>query len=887
MSVPRISGLTAEHRADGLGLGTSVPRLSWRTETGAPGWAQRAYELEITHEGGDEHRTGLVESHDSVLVPWPVSPLVSREQRSVRVRVVGTDGWESDWSEPLVVEAGLLEPSDWDADFVGPSWDEDVESAQPCPYLRRSFRIDDAVRRARLYVTALGVYEIEVNGERVGDHVLAPGWTSYHHHLRYDTFDVTDALREGENVVGVVLGDGWYRGALVDNLRRNRYGDRLGVLCRLELSLADGSTVVVTSDDQWRATTGPIIASGLYEGETYDARAELVGWSSPEYDDARWEPVVSVEHDRATLRAPVGPPIRVTERVRPVEILRSPSGHPIVDFGQNLVGVVELTVDGPAGTELTIRHAEVLQDGELCTTPLRAAAATDRYTLRGGGPETWRPRFTFHGFRYAEIAGWPGELSPDDLTALVLHTDMARTGWFECSDDRVNRLHENVVWGMRGNFVGIPTDCPQRDERLGWTGDIAVFAPTATYLYDCAGLLVSWLHDLAAEQRDDGTVPWVIPDSLDWLLPAAVWGDAAVVVPSTLYERFGDAEVLADQYESMRAWVDLELSLAGDDLLWTDGFQFADWLDPTARHSDPFDQRVDPDLLATAEMIHSLDLLGAAAEMLGRADDARRYHDVARATRVAFAREYVTPNGRLASDAQTAYALAIAYDLFGADDARMHAGDRLAALALKSQLRIATGFVGTPLICDALTDTGHDDVAYGLLTQEECPSWLYPVLRGATTIWERWDAITPEGRVNEDGIGMLSFNHYALGAVADWLHRVVGGLAPAAPGWRELRIAPRPGGGLRSATSRCDTPYGAASSSWELHEATVTVRAVVPPNTTARVRLPGQPDELSVESGTHEWTVPFTPPSSIQAAPTWGDATREFEAERDAAAGAS
>ena len=512
---------------------------------------------------------------------------------------------------------------------------------------------------------------------------------------------------------------------------------------------------------------------------------------------------------------------------------------------------------------------------------LRAAEAIDRYTLRGGSAETWRPRFTFHGFRYAEVSGWPGELTPGDLTALVLHTDMRRTGWFECSDGRVNRLHENVVWGMRGNFVGIPTDCPQRDERLGWTGDIGVFAPTAAFLYDCAGVLESWLRDLAAEQRDDGTVPWVIPDSLDWLLPAAVWGDAAVTVPSTVYERFGDRDILRVQYPSMRAWVELEVELAGDDLLWTGGFQFADWLDPTARSGDAFDQRTDPDLLATAAMIHSLDLIAAAADLLDERDDHVRYADLARRARVAFAQEYVTPNGRVASDAQTAYALSIVYDLTGNDAQRTHAGARLSQLAIAGGLTIATGFVGTPLVCDALTITDHVDTAYGLLLQDQCPSWLYPVVQGATTIWERWDALLPDGRVNPDGLSMISFNHYALGAVADWLHRVVGGLAPASPGWREIRIAPLPGGGLRHASSRLDTPYGLASSSWKLGDGTVTVDAVVPPNSTAHIRLPGASEELLVGSGTHSWTVPYEPTALPEAGMSWGDAARDHDAERD------
>ncbi len=880
MTAPRTMRLSVEHDARSV-VGTATPRLSWQTVTDTPEWLQSKYELRIAPVAGDSSSTGWVDSGESVLVPWPAPPLESRERRTVQVRVQGVDGSMSEWSDPVAVEAGLLDETDWQATFVGPSWDEDPESPQPCAYLRRAFKITEPVTRARLFASALGVYELELNGQRVGDQVLAPGWTSYHHHLRYDAFDVTAVLREGANAVGGIVGDGWFRGALVENMRRNRYGTRTALICQLEVEHPDGSTTVIVTDDAWRATTGPIRSSGLYEGETYDARAELLGWSEPGFVDDDWRPVVTVEHDLATLRAPIAPPIRVTQRISPVEILVSPSGKTIVDFGQNLVGVVEFMVAGTAGTEITVRHAEVLEDGELCTEPLRAAEATDRYTLRGGGGETWHPRFTFHGFRYAEVTGWPGELDPAEITALVLHSDMRRTGWFECSDERVNRLHENVVWGMRGNFVGIPTDCPQRDERLGWTGDIGVFAPTATYLYDCAGVLESWLHDLAAEQHDDGTVPWVIPDSLEWLLPAAVWGDAAVTVPSTMHERYGDADILRTQYASMRAWVELELQLAGDDLLWTGGFQFADWLDPTARSGDAFDQRTDPDLLATAAMIHSLDLVAAAAALLDERDDHVRYVEMAGRARFAFASEYVTPSGRVVSDAQTAYSLAIAYDLVGDDDQLAHAGARLSQLAIAGGLTIATGFVGTPLVCDALTVTDHVDTAYGLLLQEQCPSWLYPVLHGATTIWERWDAITPEGRVNQDGIAMISFNHYALGAVADWLHRVVGGLAPTSPGWRELRIAPVPGGGLTRACSRLDAPYGVASSSWELGDGTVTVDAIVPPNTTARVWLPGATEERLVGSGTHSWTVSYEPTSAPEPGMSWGDAARDHDAERD------
>ncbi len=858
----RVVAVVADHRPDGLGLGAGAPRLSWRTETAIPGWLQAAYEIRVLDDDGVVRHSEAMDSTDSVLVAWPGEPMSSRTRAAVQVRVTGADGSTSEWSEPSAVEIGLLHDSDWSAQFVGPDWDEDTSCPQPCPYLRREFAVDGAIASARLYATALGVYELELNGRRVGDHVFAPGWSAYQRRLRYETFDVTVLLREGTNTIGAVLGDGWYRGSLVDSRRRNRYGDRLAVLCQLEVTMGDGSVMVVGSDDTWRAATGPILSTGFYEGETYDARRALDGWSEPGFDDGEWSPVRVVEYPHANLVAREGPPVRATERIAPIAMSTSPSGRRIVDFGQNLVGRVELTVEGPAGTTVTLRHAEVLQDGELCTEPLRSAEATDRYTLRGDGVEVWQPRFTFHGFRYVEVDGWPGALGDDALVAVVVHSDMERTGWFECSDDRVNRLHQNVVWGMRGNFVDLPTDCPQRDERLGWTGDINVFAPTAAYLYDCAGFLTSWLRELAADQTDDGVVPMVVPHVLEWLAPTAVWGDAAVVVPSVIHERYRDRAVLETQYPSMRAWIEHVIGLVGEQRLWKGSFQFGDWLDPTARDANPLDQRTDPDLLATAAFCHSLDLMVQAADVVGVADDATRYRSFAREVRAAFAEEFVTPSGRLASDAQTAYALAIAYDLLPSDEQRARAGRRLRRLLRNAQHTIATGFVGTPLVCDALTDTDQLADAYALLVQEKCPSWLYPVLNGATTIWERWDAITPDGRVNEAGIGMLSFNHYAFGAIADWLHRVVGGLAPAAPGYRALRIEPRPGGGITWATSRLRTPYGLAESSWHIDGGTLVLQATVPPNTVATVVVPGG-DPVEVGSGRHIWHSAFSPPPPL------------------------
>jgi alpha-L-rhamnosidase len=851
----KITRLRFEHLVEPLGIGTPRPRLSWATETERQGWRQAAYQVEVERDAGPAVASVWVEDGDSVLRPWPFPPLASRERATVRVRVRDTEGETSRWSEGSTVEAGLLSPGDWSAEMITLAWDEDRSTSPPAPLLRRAFTLREGITRARLYVTAWGVYEIHLNGTTVGADVLQPGWTSYHHRLRYATHDVTDLVRPGDNAVGAMLGDGWFRGNLPGGVR-NFYGDRLGLLLQIEVTHRDGQVERVGTDTRWRGALGAVLASDLYDGETYDARRERDGWDRPAFDGADWSPAEVAGFDPAVLVAPTAPPARRVELVRPVAVTASPSGATLVDFGQNLVGRVRLTVSAERGTTITLRHAEVLEDGELAIRPLRAAKATDRYILRGGGPEVWEPRFTFHGFRYAEIVGWPGELDPGDVVAVVCASDLERAGWFECSDPLVERLHENVVWSLRGNTVEIPTDCPQRDERLGWTGDIQVFAPTAAFLSDVGGFLESWLADLAAEQADHrGVVPFVVPNPLSTVLPAAAWGDASVMVPWVLYQRLGDRGLLERQFASMRAWVEAVAAETGSSGLWDRGFQFGDWLDPAAPPEKPGAARTDRHLVATAYLARSAQLVAEVAEVLGDTGAVARYRALAERTREAFAREYVSPAGRVVSDAATGYVLALCFDLLPDRSQRQHAGARLVELVEEAGYRIATGFVGTPLICDALTRAGHLDVAYRLLLERGCPSWLYPVTMGATTIWERWDSMLPDGSVNPGE--MTSFNHYALGAVADWLHRTVAGLGPAAPGYRRISFQPRPGGGLTRAAARHRTPYGVAAVSWVLRDGTLMVEATVPPNTEATVHLPGRAP-FEIGSGDHSWTVPFT-----------------------------
>ncbi|MFE4962748.1 family 78 glycoside hydrolase catalytic domain [Streptomyces sp. NPDC056660] len=869
-----------EHHREPLGIGESAPRLSWRTVTDTADWRQAAHQVEITAADGTVTAdTGRVASAESVLVPWPGPRLGSRDRAGVRVRVWGEGEDEpSPWSPTAHAETGLLEPTEWTARPVTP---DRAPAGEPLPValLRRDFALTGPVASARLYITAYGVYEAEINGEPVGDHVLAPGWTSYAHRLRYQTYDITPLLRTGENTIGALLGEGWYTGRLgFHGGRRNIYGEHRALLAQLEIVYADGTAETVVTDEHWRTAVGPALRSEIYDGEAYDARRERPGWSAPGHDASDWAPVLELPPQRAELVAPTGPPVRRTQTVAPVAVITTPSGKTVLDFGQNLVGRLRIRVSGPAGHEVTLRHAEVLEHGEPSTRPLRIAAATDTYVLRGRGVggsenvEVYEPHFTFHGFRYAEISNWPGPLDPADIEAVVLHTDMARTGWFECSDPLVDRLHENVVQGMRGNFLDIPTDCPQRDERMGWTGDIQVFAPTASFLHDCSGMLTGWLRDLSAEQlaRPDGVPPLVVPD----VLPAAfqgvgaqaVWADVAVLLPWTLYRRFGDLEVLRTQYPSMRAWGEATIRLTAEgDGLWRQDFQLGDWLDPQAPPDRPGESRTDGDLVANAYVIRSAEVLAGTAELLYRAghlaagkDDAVRFRAHAQAVRERFADQFVTPDGRLASDTQTAYALALAFSLLPTERQRRGAGERLAHIVRRASFRIATGFTGTPLICDALCAAGEPQLAYRMLLEKDCPSWLYPVTMGATTVWERWDSMLPDGTVNPGE--MTSFNHYALGAVADWLHRTVAGLAAAEPGWRRLRIAPVPGGDLTWARAAHDTPYGRAEAGWRVEGAKgdiLVVEALVPPNTRAEVQLPDSRDPFEIGSGRHTFRCPW------------------------------
>jgi len=849
-----LTNLRVEYITNPIGIDVLNPRLSWEILSDERAVKQTAYQIRVAEEINNlkpgrnlPWDTGKVQSDQSIQVEYQGAALKSGQQIYWQVRIWDEKDQPTDWSEVASWEMGLLDPSDWKAAWITPDIEEDLTKSQPCPFLRTEFTLDKSIKSARAYVTSRGLYEMHINGQRVGDQVFTPGWTSYIKRLQYQTYDVTKLLSAGKNAVGAILADGWYRGFWSWNMTRNYYGEKLALLLQIQVTYPDGTSEIIGTDETWKAATGPILESDIYNGEVYDARLEMSGWSKAGFDDQNWKPVRQLDHSKKILVAPLGPPVRKIQEIKPIKIIKASNGETVFDMGQNMVGWVRLQVNGPAGTTVTLKHAEVLdKNGNLYTENLRKAKQRVRYTLKGGSEEIYEPHFTFHGFRYVAVDGFPGDPDLNSLTGIVIHSDMTPTGDFSCSDSMIDQLQHNIQWGQKGNFLDVPTDCPQRDERMGWTGDAQVFAPTACFNFDAASFYTKWLRDVAADQFPDGTIPHVVPDVLK-AGGSAAWADASVIVPWVVYLCYGDKRILDQQYESMRAWVNYMKNQAGDSYLWNKGSHFGDWLAYATTRSDYPGATTDKDLIATAYFAHSTDILQKAATILDKKEDARYYADLFEKVKHAFQVEFVTPNGRLTSNTQTAYSLALAFNLLP-EDLKAKAAERL-AVDVKNFKHITTGFVGANLISLVLTDNGYLDLAYMLLNRKEYPSWLYPITRGATTIWERWDGIKPDGSFQDPG--MNSFNHYAYGAIGNWLYQVVAGIAidPGHPGYKHIIIRPRPGGGLSSASVKFHSMYGNIESSWKIDNATFDLSITIPPNSTATVVLPDAQLNEVMESG--------------------------------------
>jgi alpha-L-rhamnosidase len=853
-SKPEVENLRTEYKTNPIGIDIVNPRLSWEILSRERNIMQSAFRIKsaLSEENLESENdliwnTGKVSSDQSIHVVYAGPLLQSGRRVYWKVKVWDNKGQESEWSETAFWEMGLLNESDWKASWIEPDIPENDTISNPCPFLRKEFNLRGNIKEAKVYVSSHGLYQLFLNGEKVGDQLFTPGWTSYHKRFQYQVYDVTGYLNNDRNAIGVILGDGWYRGFLAWSGKKRFYGDKLALISQMEITYEDGTRELIMTDKSWKASTGPILKSDIYNGEVYDARLETDGWNKPEFKDKKWNSVIVKDYSKEMLVASEGVPVRITEIIKPVSKFTTPEGDLVFDLGQNIVGWVQFKLKGKAGTKITLRHAEVLdKEGNFYTENLKAAKQEVQYIFKGEGEEIFEPHFTFQGFRYIAVKDYPGNVFLDNLTAKVIHSDMTPGGDFECSDTLVNRLQKNIQWGLRGNFLDIPTDCPQRNERLGWTGDAQAFAPTACFNMDAAAFYTKWMKDFIADQKEDGRVPWVIPDGLNgnggtgWGdgTSATGWADAALIIPWTVYRIYGDTRILEVQYESMKSWVEYMRIQAGDSYLYNTGFHFGDWLAFATTRSDYPGATTDKDLIATAYFYYSTALLMKTAVILGEDQDAEDYRSLMQNIKNAFQKEFITPNGRLSSNTQTAYVLALAFNLFP-ENLKETAAKRLAE-DVRRFGHITTGFLGTPLICHVLTNYGYTDLAYMLLFRKEYPSWLYPVTKGATTIWERWDGIKPDGTFQDPG--MNSFNHYAYGAVGYWLYTTVAGIQtdPEIPGYKKIIINPHITEKLSYAKAEYHSVYGKILSHWQTADGKLRLQVIIPANTTAEIHIPAK-----------------------------------------------
>lgn len=845
-----IHSLTCEYRTNPLGLDVRKPRFSWKINSDRQGTMQKAYRLQVTTAtaGSILWDSGVIPSDQSLHIEYAGPDLTACTRYEYRVKVWDNHGRESEWSEAAWWETGLLEHGNWKAQWITPSAEELDISTEAAFLLRKSFKLRSGVTSARIYASALGLYELYLNGSRVGDELLTPGWTSYHQRIQYQTYDVADLLLDGDNGVGIMLADGWYKGGMGD--WQYRYGDRRAALLQLYVRYEDGSEEWMRTDSSWKAETGPILYSNIYNGERYDARLERDGWSKGSCDDTEWKRIEIFDGPTDKLVAQENEPVRATEELRPVAVIVTPAGDTVLDMGQNMVGRIRMTLaNAPAGTRIVLKHAEVFdKDGNIYFGNLKEAKQEVEYIAKGDGLEIFVPRFTFQGFRYVRVRGYPGQekgLSLDHFVGEVIHTDMKPTGSFSCSDPMVNQLQQNIVWGQKGNFLDVPTDCPQRNERLGWTADAQVFIGTALFNYMGGPIFTKWLRDLKADQFPNGGVPFVIP-YVGSGNSAAGWGDAAVIIPWTMYQYYGDTRLLEEQYESMKAWVEYIRTQGENEFAWNTGFQFGDWLALDAKENS-YVGATPRDLVATAYYAYSTRLLRDSAAVLNKAEDAAEYGALLEGITSYFRGEYVTPFGRMAAPTQTAHVLALVFDLVEGSIRQRIARD-LNELVADNDYHLTTGFVGTPYLSFALSDNGYHQTAVKLLQQESYPGWLYPITKGATTIWEHWDSIKPDGSFWSNN--MNSFNHYAYGSIGDWLYRKVAGLEmdSSAPAYKRIKLQPKPAArGLQSAAASYESMYGKIYSGWRAANGEIEVKARIPANTMAEIDLPGaKPDGLLV-----------------------------------------
>ena len=829
----KIYDLRTEYRKNPVGLDTLVPRFSWKMRTDEKNTVQNLYRIEVSTGEQSVWDTGIRESSESVLVPYEGQPL--KDEALYQVKVTVWDNYGRADSVAASFETGVFDPSDFQAQMITHDFPKE-ETA--CPVFYKKVTLKENVKKARLYATAEGVYEFEINGVKAGKDRMTPGWTSYHNRLQYQVYDVTELLKNGENLLEMTVGNGWYKGILGFLCTPDVYGDKVGAFAELHIVYEDGRCETIITDESWCVRTGEIRYSEIYMGETIDTDA-------PEIKEGT---VTVMEFDKHILTAQENEPVRITERIPAKEMITTPKGEKLADFGQNITGLAEIRIKGRKGQKITVRHAETLDnDGNFYPDTLRQAKSIDTY-ICNGEEQVFLPHFTFHGFRYICVEGIE-DMKPEMFTACAMHSDMEQTGSFITSNRKVNQLQSNISWGMRDNFLDIPTDCPQRDERLGWMGDAQVFSWTAAYNRCTALFFSKWMRDISAESSLEKGVPHVVPDILGQYSSSA-WSDAAVIIPWVVYQTYGDKRILEENWKCMHEWVDYITDHCEENGLWMTGFQYGDWLALDKEESADRTGATDKYMIANAYYLYVTDLVRQTAEVLGFENDAQKYAGLYEKTLAAFRKEYYTETGRIVSETQTGCILSLYFSLAKEKDQERILHTLLTNIG-NHKNHLATGFVGTPYICHTLSENGAHDMASTLFMREDYPSWLYAVNMGATTVWERWDSVRPDGTFDESG--MNSLNHYAYGSVGDWMYRKIAGINQLEPGYKKTLIKPMFVKGIEEAEGAFESPYGKIVSGYSCKNGKVHIHAEIPANTTAVIILPEKEEKLEVGSGVYDY----------------------------------
>ncbi|MFP7159128.1 family 78 glycoside hydrolase catalytic domain [Priestia aryabhattai] len=853
----RIYRLRTNHIENPLGFELDRLSLSWVTEAaGSTSRFQTEAQVQVSLDEDFHHiifDSGKMQNIDS-LAYTPKIDLNPRTRYYWHVTVWGDGGDEVTSDTAWFETAKMDEP--WQGQWITPDLAKDIH-----PLIRKTFCLPEDVVSARLYICGLGLYEVEINGNKVGNEYFTPGFNAYEFWLQYQSYDITDLVMNGINSVGIMFGNGWYKGRFgFDGGHYELYGDQFAAIGEIVATLKDGTTVVIGTDLGWKCAPSPITFSGIYDGEIYDANKEFESWTTPEFDDLNWKPVRSIEVETERLQARLSLPVKIKEERKPLKIIHTPAGETILDIGQNMTGWVRFINRAKKGQRLILEYGEILQDGNFYRDNLRTAKA-EYIFISDGKERVVQPYFTFYGFRYVKLTGFERDLDINDFTGCVIYSDIEETGKIETSNLLVNQLFKNALWGQKGNFLDVPTDCPQRDERMGWTGDAQIFASTACYNMYSPVFYNKFMVDLHEEQkRINGSVPFMVPTikpegDIGFVTGngSSAWGDAATVIPWMLYLHYGDKELLRKQFDTMKDWVDYikkEDDESGAKRLWQTGFHFGDWLALDGDDPSGLTGATDPYYIASAYYCYSVQLTAKAAKVLGKMNLAEEYSVLADEIRQAILREYFTPEGRCAIDTQTALIVALYMDLIP-EQYRPRLIEDLRVKLRNNKIHLQTGFVGTPYFCNVLSENGSSDYAYTLLLNDDYPSWLYAIKLGATTVWERWNSVLPDESIS--GTGMNSLNHYAYGSVVEWMYRYMCGINPAedSPGFKKIILKPQPYGKLTYAKASMHSASGYIESSWEIKkDGVLSFKFTIPFNTSADLLLPDALVEKVTVDGT-------------------------------------